>query len=141
MDSCFPPLAALRLRDTNESSAITLARKRFSSEQNADPLHSVSAPPGKIEILQDLDLYYIRQIAHNLKVHTITCFLTVVLIKLYFQKFVVAFFGVFKISFGGKMVAQRYKSNYIRKNRLNSFKKNKNQRRGVVIFPKLFFSC
>ena len=54
MDSCFPPLAALRLRDTNES----LARNRLSSGQNAE----------KIEIFQDLDLYYIRQIAHNLKV-------------------------------------------------------------------------
>lgn len=27
-----------------------------------------SAPNGRIEVLQDLDLYYIKQIAHNMKV-------------------------------------------------------------------------
>lgn len=48
MDSCFPPLAALTLRD-------------------GDKRAPTSTPAPKIEILQDLDLYYIRQIAHNLK--------------------------------------------------------------------------
>lgn len=61
MDSCFPPLAALSLRD---------------GDRKTPPL----GPPGvklnncgKIEILQDLDLYYIRQIAHNLKVSVDGC--------------------------------------------------------------------
>lgn len=26
------------------------------------------SPPGKVEILQDLDLFYIKQLAHNFKV-------------------------------------------------------------------------
>jgi len=46
MNSCFPPLAGLSLH------------------------HSAPKKPGpepKIEVLQDLDLYYIKQIAHNLK--------------------------------------------------------------------------
>lgn len=45
MNSCFPPLAALSL-------------------------HGQPSPPAsnnRIEVLQDLDLYYIKQIAHNLK--------------------------------------------------------------------------
>ncbi|CAH1399030.1 unnamed protein product [Nezara viridula] len=43
MNSCFPPLAALSL-------------------------HGLPQPkPEKIEVLQDLDLYYIKQIAHSLK--------------------------------------------------------------------------
>ncbi|XP_023287617.1 rhotekin isoform X2 [Orussus abietinus] len=65
MDSCFPPLSALSLRDPKKSSTIA-GRNRHSSGEN--PLPPAAPPtPGKIEILQDLDLYYIRQIAHNLK--------------------------------------------------------------------------
>ncbi|XP_075223441.1 rhotekin-like isoform X2 [Lycorma delicatula] len=52
MDSCFPPLAALSLSQPGEK-----GERRTEQNDNA----------GKIEILQDLDLYYIRQIAHNLK--------------------------------------------------------------------------
>ncbi|KAG8247420.1 hypothetical protein J6590_061211 [Homalodisca vitripennis] len=53
MDSCFPPLAGLSLRD---------------SDRPPPPPPGVRLNNcGKIEILQDLDLYYIRQIAHNLK--------------------------------------------------------------------------
>ncbi|XP_014241237.1 rhotekin-like isoform X2 [Cimex lectularius] len=44
MNSCFPPLAALSLHGQPPKSQ-----------------------PERIEILQDLDLYYIKQIAHNLK--------------------------------------------------------------------------
>lgn len=71
MDSCFPPLSALSLRDSKKTN-ITV-RNRLSSG-DAPPLPSgKTATPGKIEILQDLDLYYIRQIAHNLKVNTHEC--------------------------------------------------------------------
>ncbi|XP_043479506.1 rhotekin-like isoform X2 [Leptopilina heterotoma] len=64
MDSCFPPLATLSLRDTKKSP--TTIKHRLSSGDSPTP--SVGGhSPGKIEILQDLDFYYIRQIAHNLK--------------------------------------------------------------------------
>ncbi|KAF6200306.1 hypothetical protein GE061_006609 [Apolygus lucorum] len=46
MNSCFPPLAALSLHGSQPKT---------------------SAPSSRIEVLQDLDLYYIKQIAHNLK--------------------------------------------------------------------------
>nr|CAD7589726.1 unnamed protein product [Timema genevievae] len=69
MDSCFPPFAALSLRDNSN-------RKSGAGRNGSRPI-SAQVPPGgaeippektgKIEILQDLDLYYIRQIAHNLK--------------------------------------------------------------------------
>lgn len=60
MDSCFPPLAALSLRDNDKNNRSRHAQQSvFSIPTNANT--------GKIEILQDLDLYYIRQIAHNLK--------------------------------------------------------------------------
>lgn len=64
MDSCFPPLAALSLRDSRKSNTAT----RISGSTVATHRHSGTPDVGKIEILQDLDLYYIRQIAHNLKV-------------------------------------------------------------------------
>ncbi|XP_043290150.1 rhotekin-like isoform X2 [Venturia canescens] len=69
MDSCFPPLAALNLRDAKNKSSQVTVKNRHSSGDNQPPLpNGKSLPvPGKIEILQDLDLYYIRQIAHNLK--------------------------------------------------------------------------
>ncbi|XP_066585985.1 rhotekin-like isoform X3 [Prorops nasuta] len=65
MDSCFPPLAALSLRDPKKSSTIVV-RNRHSSGEDSLP-SPITTNPGRIEILQDLDLYYIRQIAHNLK--------------------------------------------------------------------------
>lgn len=73
MDSCFPPFGALSLKDSRKSLNV-------SKEYNSARRSISGAPPtvlddedetnhnGKIEILQDLDLYYIRQIAHNLKV-------------------------------------------------------------------------
>ena len=70
MDSCFPPLAALSLRDHHKSNG-----HQPSNNCHGRPA-STQQPPGeadnygKIEILQDLDLYYIRQIAHNLQVVT-----------------------------------------------------------------------
>lgn len=66
MDSCFPPLSALSLRDHKSNG------HQVGSKRNGRPA-STQQPPGdqdnygKIEILQDLDLYYIRQIAHNLQ--------------------------------------------------------------------------
>lgn len=90
MDSCFPPLAALRLRDASESSTIALARNRLSGQH--DSLRSANLPPDKIEILQDLDLYYIRQIAHNLKV--LVCFLPQTILSSFFQK-------IKKVTIGG----------------------------------------
>nr|CAD7401164.1 unnamed protein product [Timema cristinae] len=69
MDSCFPPFAALSLRDNSN-------RKSGAGRNGSRPI-SAQVPPGgsevptekigKIEILQDLELFYIRQIAHNLK--------------------------------------------------------------------------
>ncbi|KAJ9596458.1 hypothetical protein L9F63_012497 [Diploptera punctata] len=59
MDSCFPPLAALSLREHRKSTCNSTA----SAKETPGEADSY----GKIEILQDLDLYYIRQIAHNLK--------------------------------------------------------------------------
>lgn len=73
MDSCFPPFGALSLKDSrkslNVSKDFNSARRSISGapqpipDDEDEPNHN-----GKIEILQDLDLYYIRQIAHNLKV-------------------------------------------------------------------------
>ena len=66
MDSCFPPLAALSLRDSDKNN------KPRHGQQNVFNIGlPTNANTGKIEILQDLDLYYIRQIAHNLKVLTL----------------------------------------------------------------------
>lgn len=67
MNSCFPPIAALSLRDSKKSSTISM-RHRLSSGDSQSTIIDKPTNTGKIEILQDLDLYYIRQIAHNLKV-------------------------------------------------------------------------
>ncbi|BES99297.1 Rhotekin [Nesidiocoris tenuis] len=53
MNSCFPPLAALSLHGSTPASK---------------PPAGSAPPASRIEVLQDLDLYYIKQIAHNLKV-------------------------------------------------------------------------
>ena len=69
MDSCFPPLAALSLKDAAPARAASKASKPSAADLIAaadlNELHKFA----KIEILQDLDLYYIRQIAHKLKVN------------------------------------------------------------------------
>lgn len=77
MESCFPPLTGLSLRDNSNSSSKG-NKKRHSSNNSVS---SGSAKdndkctqscndtiPSKLEVLQDLDLYYIRQIASSLKV-------------------------------------------------------------------------
>lgn len=72
MDSCFPPLGALSLKDSRKSLNLgkELGTGRRSVSGAPRPASDDEEPNynGKIEILQDLDLYYIRQIAHNLKV-------------------------------------------------------------------------
>lgn len=68
MDSCFPPLAALSLRDHRKSNGHQTTNNRQGRPSAAQQSPGEADSYGKIEILQDLDLYYIRQIAHNLKV-------------------------------------------------------------------------
>lgn len=74
MESCFPPLAGLSLRDSSNSAKSH--KNRHST--NGTPLSSQDARNNsvnsnecmpKLEVLQDLDLYYIRQIASSLKVN------------------------------------------------------------------------
>lgn len=84
MDSCFPPLASLSLREHRKSSGsgggggLAVPRSRtptshspsgpssiFSSSSSGEENESQNY--GKIEILQDLEVYYIKQIAHNYK--------------------------------------------------------------------------
>ncbi|KAI5706008.1 hypothetical protein M8J75_003945 [Diaphorina citri] len=69
MHSCFPPLATLSIRDKPLQSPTILNsqppvvhRKSLTSYEDEHKQNG-----GKIEILEDLDLYYIRQIAHNRK--------------------------------------------------------------------------
>jgi hypothetical protein len=69
MDSCFPPLAALSLRDHRKSNGHQTSNNRQARPSSAQQPSGEGDSHGKIEILQDLDLYYIRQIAHSLKVH------------------------------------------------------------------------
>lgn len=76
MESCFPPLASLSLR--GNSNANKTHKNRHSTggtpqqqqqHQHGDcgtRNHTEFIP--KLEVLQDLDLYYIRQIASSLKV-------------------------------------------------------------------------
>jgi len=68
MNSCFPHLAILNPRNANKS------RDRLNDEcnvVNAEDIRMRSRTPtlsGKNDIFQDLDLYYVRQIARNSKV-------------------------------------------------------------------------
>ncbi|XP_034233900.1 rhotekin-like isoform X1 [Thrips palmi] len=78
MDSCFPPLAALSLGPSKGCGKACKAPPK-GAPFGAPPAAVPTSPPGlsattdhaeaigKMNILQDLDLYYIRQIAHNLK--------------------------------------------------------------------------
>lgn len=77
MESCFPPLAGLSLRDGSNAAKSHKNRHSTSgtplSSQDArnNAVNSNECMP-KLEVLQDLDLYYIRQIASSLKVKPIT---------------------------------------------------------------------
>ncbi|KAG5309172.1 RTKN protein, partial [Pseudoatta argentina] len=69
MNSCFPHLAILNPRNANKS------RDRLNDEcnvVNVEDIRMRSRTPtlsGKNDIFQDLDLYYVRQIARNSKEH------------------------------------------------------------------------
>lgn len=73
MESCFPPLAALSLRGSSGSKG----QKNRHSTGGVQPAHDDIRLQNhkdflpKLEVLQDLDLYYIRQIASSLKVRNI----------------------------------------------------------------------
>jgi len=68
MNSCFPHLAILNPRNANKS------KDRLNDECNVvnaeDTRMRSRTPtlPGKNDVFQDLDLYYVRQIARNSKV-------------------------------------------------------------------------
>uniref|UniRef100_A0A1B0DDI2 Uncharacterized protein n=1 Tax=Phlebotomus papatasi TaxID=29031 RepID=A0A1B0DDI2_PHLPP len=68
MESCFPPLAGLSLRSgsgTNSKSQKNRHSTGGTPKDNLGVDHKDYLP--KLEVLQDLDLYYIRQIACSLK--------------------------------------------------------------------------
>lgn len=78
MDSCFPPLANLSLRGSSRSSNKP-NKNRHSTDgsahnnsqlfyRNNENIRNHTEIMPKLEVLQDLDLYYIRQIASSLKV-------------------------------------------------------------------------
>lgn len=78
MESCFPPLAGLSLRDSSNATKghknrhSTSGTSLSSQDARNNAANSNECMP-KLEVLQDLDLYYIRQIASSLKVtHTHT---------------------------------------------------------------------
>lgn len=85
MDSCFPPLASLSLRG-NSKSASKSNKNRHSTDGSSHHSPSFFYRPSdysarnktemmpKLEVLQDLDLYYIRQIAQSFKVSNVWCF-------------------------------------------------------------------
>lgn len=73
MNSCFPPLSNLSLRGSSRSNKSNKNRHSTdgSTQHNRHLIyhridHTEIMP--KLEVLQDLDLYYIRQIASSLKV-------------------------------------------------------------------------
>lgn len=71
MDSCFPHLAILKSRNAGKS----MMKDRLDDGRAANAAESMRmrarspAPPGKNDVFQDLDLYYVRQIARNSKEH------------------------------------------------------------------------
>lgn len=78
MESCFPPLAGLSLRDSsnvaksNKNRHSTSGKTLSSQDARNHSVNNNECMP-KLEVLQDLDLYYIRQIASSLKVtHTLS---------------------------------------------------------------------
>lgn len=65
MDSCFPHLTILNPRHSNKS------RDEGCNVVNVEDTRIQSRTPnlqGKNDVFQDLDLYYVRQIARNSKV-------------------------------------------------------------------------
>jgi len=62
MDSCFPHLTILNPRNTNKS------RDEGCNVEDTRIQSRTPTLQGKNDIFQDLDLYYVRQIARNSKV-------------------------------------------------------------------------
>lgn len=99
MESCFPPLASLSLRGNSaNSSSTTAAVAAATNNKHQKNRHSLGGGAGmassngsgvegdngsrnnnhsdylpKLDVIQDLDLYYIRQIACSLKVSIPSC--------------------------------------------------------------------
>lgn len=76
MESCFPPLASLSLRSKSNANKAHKNRHSTGGTPQQHPQHGISGTTRnhnefmpKLEVLQDLDLYYIRQIASSLKVN------------------------------------------------------------------------
>ncbi|KAK7571826.1 hypothetical protein V9T40_014298 [Parthenolecanium corni] len=81
MNSCFPPLATLNIGDNVNDDKAKRKNTLWNSNSNMRKLSLTKSKDkmsnnsgigdnssnGKIEVLQDLDLYYIKQIAHNMK--------------------------------------------------------------------------
>lgn len=78
MDSCFPPLAGLSLRGSSKNAGKS-NKNRHSTDgshhnstlfyrPNDYSIRNQTEIMPKLEVLQDLDLYYIRQIAQSFKV-------------------------------------------------------------------------
>lgn len=80
MDSCFPPLASLSLRGSSKANKPNKNRHStdgsthhhqtslFYQNNHSNTVRNHTDIMPKLEVLQDLDLYYIRQIANSLKV-------------------------------------------------------------------------
>lgn len=83
MNSCFPPIAALNIGDTGTATVAEKSKKKNSNaKKNAAvagkekmDVDDGNSDAGKIDVLQDLGLFYIKQIAHNLKVPTDLAFI------------------------------------------------------------------
>lgn len=87
MESCFPPLASLSLRGNSGANKTHKNRHSTAGSGGGGQHHhhhhqnDCGTPNNreimpKLEVLQDLDLYYIRQIASSLKVGNSTFLLT-----------------------------------------------------------------
>lgn len=68
MDSCFPNFAMLSPRHANKSRDLRLGDGRNDTAENALTRSRTPTHPAKNDVFQDLDLYYVRQIARNSKV-------------------------------------------------------------------------
>lgn len=77
MESCFPPLASLSLRGNSGANKTHKNRHSTAGGGTAHQHQNDCGTPNnrefmpKLEVLQDLDLYYIRQIASSLKVNMV----------------------------------------------------------------------
>lgn len=80
MESCFPPLASLSLRGNSGANKTQKNRHSTAGSGTAHQHQNDCGTPNnrefmpKLEVLQDLDLYYIRQIASSLKVNISSLF-------------------------------------------------------------------